>query len=144
MMRQSREILSKKSEDVALLKRMTLRLVETWSSTWESKNTSDASQFYSDAADLVFFDLGPTHLGWEQYQRSIERSFDSIDDLKLSLNNDLRATVNDLVALTTATGHISYKMKNGESFESNIRFTGVWEKKGGQWRLIHDHWSRSR
>ncbi len=136
--------MSKKSEDVALLKRMTLQLVETWSSTWESKNTSDASQFYSDAANLVFFDLGPTHLGWKQYQKSIERSFDSIAELKLSLNDDLNAIVSDGMALTTATGHISYKMKNGESFESNIRFTGVWEKKGGQWKLIHDHWSRSR
>lgn len=135
---------SKRSEDVALLKRMARELVETWSSAWSSKDTSDASQFYSNAPDLVFFDLGPTHLGWEQYQKSIERSFDTIENLDLTLNDDLRIVVGDSMALTTATGHISYRMKNNKNFESDIRFTGVWENKGGRWRLIHDHWSRSR
>src|SRR6266487_5282554 len=133
-----------RSGDVALLKQRARELVETWSSTWRSKNTSDASQFYSKTPDLVFFDLGPTHLGWEQYRQSIERSFDTIENLDLTLNDDLRVVVGDGMALTTATGHISYRMKNNENFESDIRFTGVWENKGGHWRLIHDHWSRSR
>ena len=116
---------------------MVRELVKTWSSTWSSKDTSAASRFYSKAPDLVFFDLGPTHLGWEQYQKNIEKSFDRIDE-------DLRVVVGDGMALTTATGHISYMMKNNKNFDSDIRFTGVWENKGGQWRLIHDHWSRSR
>ncbi len=135
---------SKRSGDVALLKRRARELVETWSSTWNSKDLSAASQFYSKAPDLVFFDLGPTHLGWEQYRQSIERSFDTIENLGLTLNDDLRLVVGDGMALTTATGHISYRMKNNKNFESDIRFTGVWENKGGQWRLIHDHWSHSR
>src|SRR5437773_5789494 len=101
-------------------------------------------KFYSNAPDLVFFDLGQTHLGWEKYRQSIERSFDTIEKLDLTLNDDLRLVVGDGMALTTATGHISYRMKNNENFESDIRFTGVWENKGGRWRLIHDHWSRSR
>ncbi len=136
--------MSKRSEDLALLKRMVRELVKTWSSTWSSKDTSAAARFYSKAPNLVFFDLGPTHLGWEQYQKSIERSFDTIENLDLTLNDDLRVVVGDGMALTTATGHISYRMKNNENFESDIRFTGVWENKGGHWRLIHDHWSRSR
>ncbi len=136
--------MSKRSGDVALLKRRARELAETWGSTWNSKDTSAASQFYSNAPDLVFFDLGPTHLGWEQYRQSIERSFDTIEKLDLTLNDDLRLVVGDGMALTTATGHISYRMKNNENFESDIRFTGVWENKGGRWRLIHDHWSRSR
>ncbi len=132
------------TRDVALLKRMAHELVGTWSSTWGSKDTGDASRFYSNAPDLVFFDLGPTHLGWEKYQKSIEKSFDTIENLNLTLNDDLRVVVGDGMALTTATGHISYKMKDTTSFESNIRFTGVWQNKRGHWLLIHDHWSRSR
>ncbi len=135
---------SKRSGNVTLLKRMARDLVKTWSSTWTSKDTSDASQCYSNAADLVFFDLGPTHLGWEQYQRNIEKSFETIEKLDLTLNEDLRVVVKDGMALTTATGHISTRMKNKKDFESDIRFTGVWENKAGHWRLIHDHWSRSR
>jgi uncharacterized protein (TIGR02246 family) len=134
----------KESGDVTLLKRMARDLVRTWNSTWKSKDTSNASQFYSSAPDLVFFDLGPTHIGWEQYKKNVARSFDTIDSLDLSLNDDLKVVVEDRMALTTATGHISYVTKNSKSVESDIRFTGVWEKRGGRWKLIHDHWSRSR
>jgi uncharacterized protein (TIGR02246 family) len=135
---------SKREEEATTLKRMARELVKTWSYTWSSKDTSAASQFYSNAPDLVFFDLGPTHLGWQQYQKNIERSFDTIQNLDLTLNDDLRVVVGDGMALTTATGHISTTTKDNKNFESDIRFTGVWENKGGQWRLIHDHWSRSR
>jgi uncharacterized protein (TIGR02246 family) len=131
------------SDDVTILRRMTRELVDTWSSAWSSKDTRAASQFYSKAPDLVFFDLGPTHLGWEQYQKNIERSFDTIENLHLTFNEDLRVMVGDGMALTTATGHILYTMKENKKSESDIRFTGVWENKGERWRLIHDHWSRS-
>ena len=90
--------MSKRSEDLALLKRMVRELVKTWSSTWSSKDTSAAARFYSKAPDLVFFDLGPTHLGWEQYQKSIERSFDTIEKLDLTLKDDLRVVVGDGMA----------------------------------------------
>jgi ketosteroid isomerase-like protein len=118
--------------------------VETWSSTWSSKDTTAASKFYSKAPDHVFFDIGPIHIGWGQYRENIEKSFDETENLSLTLNDDLRVTVHNDMALTTATGHLSSKSKNGRSFDSNIRFTGVWEKKGSLWQVIHDHWSRSR
>ncbi|TMI16071.1 DUF4440 domain-containing protein [Candidatus Bathyarchaeota archaeon] len=128
----------------AKLRRLVRELVETWSSTWTSKNTTAASKFYSKAPDHVFFDIGPIHVGWDQYRKNIQKSFGETESLSLTLNDDLRVTVLGSMALTTATGHLSSKNKDGKSFDSNIRFSGVWEKKGKLWLVIHDHWSRSR
>jgi hypothetical protein len=59
--------------------------VETWSSTWSSKDTTAASKFYSKAHDHVFFDIGPIHIGWGQYRENIEKSFDETENLSLTL-----------------------------------------------------------
>ena len=132
------------TKEEADLRQLVRELAETWSSTWTSKDTTAASRFYSKAPDLVFFDIGPTHIGWGQYRNNIERSFDEIESLSLTLSDDLRVTVLGKMALTTATGQLSSKSKDGKTFDSNIRFTAVWKKKGKLWQVIHDHWSRSR
>ena len=133
--------MSETSEE-ARLKKRTRELVETWSSAWDSKDAAAAASFYSKAPGLVFFDLGPIHIGWNQYRKSIEESFESIQSLKLTLNDDLKVVVEGSLALTTATGHISERTKDGGIFDGDIRFTGVWERRGRDWELIHDHWSR--
>ena len=126
------------------LRELVAQLFKTWSSTWSSKDTTSASRFYSKDPDLVFYDIGPIHIGWDQYRKNIQKSFGETESLSLTLNDDLRVTVLGSMALTTATGHLSSKNKDGKSFDSNIRFSGVWEKKGKLWLVIHDHWSRSR
>ena len=131
------------TSDTARLKQRTRELVETWSSAWDNKDTTAAASFYSKTPGLVFFDLGPIHIGWDQYRKSIEESFESIQSLKLALNDDLKVVIGDSLALTTATGHIFLRMKDGGIFDTDIRFTGVWERRGEDWELIHDHWSRS-
>jgi ketosteroid isomerase-like protein len=32
-------------------------------------------------------------------------------------------------------------MKNGAKGQFLLRWTGVWEKRGGQWLMIHEHTS---
>ena len=112
------------------LRELVAQLFKTWSSTWSSKDTTSASRFYSKDPDLVFYDIGPIHIGWDQYRKNIERSFNEIESLSLSL--------------TTATGHLEARSKEGKNSDSGIRFTGVWDKKDNVWQLVHDHWSPYR
>src|SRR2546425_8056421 len=99
------------TKEEADLRQLVRELAETWSSTWTSKDTTAASKFYSKASDLVFFDIGPIHIGWDQYRKNIEKSFGGTESLSLTLNDDLRVTVHSGLALTTATGHLSSKSK---------------------------------
>ena len=132
------------TDRVSLLKQTARDLVKTWSAAGSTRSTSEVAKFYSKDPDLVFFDLGPIHAGWDQYRTRMEDWFDTIDSLELSLANDLRAMVRGVSGITTATGHISYRNRDGTSFDSDIRFSGVWEIKDGDWHLIHEHWSRLR
>ena len=127
--------------EVLRLKSLARELVETWSSAWDSKDTQSASRFYSKDPAQVFFDLGPIHFGWDQYKKSVEQSFATIDSLKLSLAEDMKVVIRGSIGLTISTGHISYKMKDGTLYDSDVRFSGVWENDAGDWRLIHEHWS---
>ena len=126
------------------LRELVAQLFKTWSSTWSSKDTTSASRFYSKDPDLVFYDIGPIHIGWDQYRKNIERSFNEKESLSLSLNDDLRIVIRDGLALTTATGHLEARSKEGKNSDSGIRFTGVWDKKDDVWQLVHDHWSPYR
>ena len=133
-------VTSNRNEEIQL-RELVAQLFETWSSAWSSKDTASASRFYSKEPDLVFFDIGPVHIGWDQYRRNIEKSFNEIESLSLTLNDDLRVMIRDSLALTTATGHLSVRGREGKSSDSDFRFTGVWDKKDDVWQLVHDHWS---
>src|SRR5437899_3578717 len=90
------------------------QLFKTWSSTWSSKDTTSASRFYSKDPDLVFYDIGPIHIGCDQYRKNIDRSFNEIDSLTLSLNDKLRIVVRDGHALTRATGNMEARRKEDQ------------------------------
>ena len=140
---QEESVAPTRNEEIRL-RELVAQLFKTWSSTWSSKDTTSASKFYSKDPDLVFYDIGPIHIGWDQYQKNIEKSFKEIESLGLSLNDDLRVIIRDVLALTTATGRLAARTKGGKSSDSDIRFTGVWDKKDDVWQLVHDHWSAYR
>ena len=140
---QEENVAPTRNEEIRL-RELVAQLFKTWSSTWSSKDTTSASRFYSKNPDLVFYDIGPIHIGWDQYRKNIEKSFNEIESLSLSLNDDLRVIIRDRLALTTATGRLAARTKGGKSSDSDIRFTGVWEKKDDVWQLVHDHWSAYR
>lgn len=37
--------------------------------------------------------------------------------------------------------HFSEKTKDGKSTETDVRYTGIWEKRGANWVLVHEHLS---
>jgi len=37
--------------------------------------------------------------------------------------------------------HLSYTSKDGKTTEAEIRYTGIWEKRGPTWLIVHEHLS---
>jgi ketosteroid isomerase-like protein len=35
--------------------------------------------------------------------------------------------------------HLIDKTKDGKTVELDIRYTGIWEKRGASWVLVHEH-----
>jgi len=37
--------------------------------------------------------------------------------------------------------HLAEKTKDGKMIELDLRYTGIWEKRGASWVLVHEHLS---
>jgi ketosteroid isomerase-like protein len=59
----------------------------------------------------------------------------------LTPGKDLKVTRRGTLAWTTVSMHFSEKTKDGKSTETQVRYTGIWEKRGANWLLVHEHLS---
>ncbi len=118
-------------------------LIRQYYEAWNSLTTDKPAPLYAKDASLVFFDIAPLkYTGWEEYKAGVQKNFfDQMTSGKLTANNDLKVSRKGGVAWTTVTGHLSGKMKDGKSMEVDFRQTAIWEKTGGKWLIVHEHFS---
>ena len=57
------------------------------------------------------------------------------------MGEDFRAHVNGKEAWTTATFRADAVTKEGASQSLQGRWTAVWEKRGNDWLIVHEHTS---
>jgi ketosteroid isomerase-like protein len=59
----------------------------------------------------------------------------------LTAGKELKVTRRGNIAWTTVPMHFSAKMKDGKTIDTPVRYTGIWEKKGKNWVIVHEHLS---
>src|ERR1700687_1504779 len=101
------------------------------------------AKFYAKDDGLVFYDVAPfAYHGWKEFHDGVQKEFlDNASELKLTAAKDLKVTRRGLIAWTTVPMHLMEKSKNGKTTEMDLRYTGIWEKRGASWVLVHDHLS---
>jgi len=120
-------------------------LIKRYYTAWNTLNPDNASFLYARDADLVFFDIAPLKYsgGWQEYRVNFKKNVaPGFSSLILKPNNDVKITRRGNMALTTLTFHLSAKQKDGTAMEFDCRHTIVWEKRGGQWLIVHEHVSK--
>ncbi len=120
-------------------------LIRRYYTAWSTLNPDNASFLYAKDASLVFFDIAPLKYsgGWQEYRDNFKKNVaPGFSSLTLVPNSDLKVTRRGNIALTTLTFHMSAKQKDGTAIDFDGRHTIVWEKKGGQWLIIHEHVSK--
>jgi ketosteroid isomerase-like protein len=117
-------------------------LIDRYSSAWSSLNPDNAAPLYAKNADLVFYDIAPLkYTGWAEYDQGVRKVLGGFESLKLTPNNDLKVARRGNIAWTTVTFHLSAKQKGGAQMEMDCRHTAIWEKRGGKWLIVHEHFS---
>jgi ketosteroid isomerase-like protein len=117
-------------------------LIDRYYAAWNTGNPENAAPLYAKDADLVFYDITPLkYTGWAEYDKGVQNVLGSFASVKITPNQDLRATRRGNVAWTTVTFHFSAKKKTGESVELDGRHTAIWELRGRQWLILHEHFS---
>jgi len=119
-------------------------LVKRYYAAWNTLDPDNVSSMYAKDAGLVFFDIAPLkYNSWQEYHDNFKNNVaPGFSSLKLTPNNDVKVTHSGNLALTTLTFHLSAKQKDGTPLEFDARHTIVWEKRGRQWLIIHEHVSK--
>lgn len=121
------------------------KLIDEYCAAWSTGNADAPAKFYAKDANLVFYDLAPfSYHGWKEYHDGVQKEFfDSMATGKLTAGKDLRVVRRGTVAWTVVPMHFSETTKDGKKTETDIRYTGIWEKRGASWVLVHEHLSAS-
>jgi uncharacterized protein (TIGR02246 family) len=120
-------------------------LVKGYYAAWNTLNPDNAAKFYAKDADLVFYDIAPLKYagGWKEYSETFKKDVaPGFTSLVLTPGSDLKVTRKGSIALATLTFHLTAKQKDGQALEFDARHTMVWEKRGAQWLIIHEHISK--
>lgn len=119
------------------------KLTDGYCAAWSSGNPDNAAKYYAKDADLTFYDLAPfSYTGWKDYDAGMHDLLaTNVDSLSLTADKDLKVTRHGNIAWTTVSMHAFAKLKNGNTLDTSLRYTGIWEKRGKSWLLVHEHLS---
>jgi ketosteroid isomerase-like protein len=128
----------KASEEAAFRK-----LLDSYCAAWSSGNPDNAAKFYAKEDGLVFYDLAPfSYRSWKEYRSGVQKQFfDNATAAKLTAGKELKVSRHGNLAWMTVPMHIAMTTKDGKTTEADIRYTGIWERRGANWLLVHEHLS---
>jgi ketosteroid isomerase-like protein len=119
------------------------KLIDDYCAAWSTGNADAPAKFYAKENGLIFYDLAPfAYHGWKEYHDGVQREFfANMASGTLAAGKDLRVSRRGTVAWTTVSMHFSEKAKDGKTTDTDVRYTGIWEKRGANWLLVHEHLS---
>ena len=119
------------------------RLIDAYCAAWSTGNADNPARFYAQEDGLVFYDVAPfSYHSWKEYHEGVKAALlDHMESGSLSAGKDLKVRRRGTVAWTTVSMHLSEKTKDGKNVETEIRYTGIWERRSSGWLLVHEHLS---
>lgn len=119
------------------------KLIDGYCTAWSSGNPDNAAKFYAKDSNLVFYDVSPfSYKGWKEYDAGVHDLLQNhVESVSLTAEKDLKVTRRGNVAWTVVSMHAVVHMKNGTALDTPLRYTGIWEKHGKSWLLVHEHLS---
>jgi len=119
------------------------KLIDSYCAAWSSGNPDNAARFYAQDDELIFYDLAPfSYHNWKEYRAGVQKQFfDNQAAAKLTAGQDLKITRRANIAWMTVPMHLSVTGKDGKTTEAEVRYTGIWERRGSTWLLVHEHLS---
>jgi len=117
------------------------KLIDDYCAAWSTGNTDAPAKFYAQDDNLIFYDVTPfSYHGWKEYAPGVHKALlDGVAEIKLTAGDDLHATRRGDIAWTIVPMHFREKTKDGKVIEADLRYTGIWEQRGSNWLLVHEH-----
>jgi ketosteroid isomerase-like protein len=115
-------------------------LIEQYWAAWSAGDLEKAGAFYDKSSDDVYFDIAPLkYAGWAEYKEGVKKLFEQASSIHISPNDDIKVTRRGNIVWTSETFHFVETLKDGKKTELQGRHTVIWEKRNGQWIILHEH-----
>jgi len=109
---------------------------------WATLDPTRAAVFYAKDQRLVFYDFLPRkYTGWAAYDNGVREGLRDAKSLSLRVVNDADVHVSGNTAWATATVDVDLALKDGTRVRLDGRWTSIWEKRGNEWLIVHEHTS---
>ena len=107
---------------------------------WGTLDPANAARFYAKEPNNVFYDMTPLkYTGWAEYVEGVKKVIGDFSSQRLTLGDDARTHLHGSLAWATATWHGDVVTKSGAKKTLIGRWTVVWERKGKEWLIVHEH-----
>jgi ketosteroid isomerase-like protein len=117
-------------------------LIQEILNAWGTMDTSVVGKYYDHAPTNVFYDVSPLKFdGWAQYTVGVNQLFNTLKSINFSVNDDAAVHHAGNLAWGNSTVKTVMTDKTGKVTRLDCRWTIVWEKKGADWLIVHDHFS---
>jgi ketosteroid isomerase-like protein len=117
------------------------RFCQAWSSEVGRPDFGTLSKLYAPDADVVIYDTLPPiqgFRGFEQMRQSIYPEFTYIH-VRRTGPIDVKRLAGGAVVVTSYPFHLGYGFSNGTGHEIEARISEVWEKRNGEYLIVHEH-----
>ena len=117
------------------------RFCEAWSSEVGRPDFDTLSKIYAADADVVIYDTLPPiegFRGFEQMRHSIYPELKYIH-VRRTGPIDVKRLADGSVVVTSYPFHLSYGFLNGTGHEIEARISEVWERRTGEYVIVHEH-----
>jgi ketosteroid isomerase-like protein len=110
---------------------------------WVTLDASRAAPFYAtDDPGLVIYDIAPLkYTGWAEVEKGAVKVFQPIKSMRQKLSDDVKIHNSGNTAWATATLIMYLLNKDGSREKIDARWTTIWEKRGTNWVIVHEHLS---
>lgn len=114
------------------------KIAEAWSST----DASGVAQYYAQEPKRTFYDIAPLKYNdWQEYAAGYKKMMADYSSVKYTLNPDARAHQRGDLAWANGTWRGDMVKKDGTKETIEGRWTAIFEKRGDNWIIVHDHFS---
>ena len=132
------------SEDLISIRHALNEYSKAWTTDAEEPNWSKIEQLYADE-DLLHYDAVTPHsfakvsemkTAFAQMRETL-----GMKSLRLRVRDDLNVFRRGDLVWTTVLQDIIARLESGKELKFVQRQTGIWEKRNGNWVMIHEHLS---
>lgn len=122
------------------------QLIESYAQAWTSPdgvlNRLALEQIYAPDADLIFYDavLPQRFVGRDEMMDHGVEFFSILQSMNLKSTGDLDVReMGDDFAWTTTVISLEARTTGGKTIAFPMRQTAIWERREGNWMMVHEH-----